>query len=142
MHHSRISSANDILVFQDSKLRFEATDGVNWFIRTREHESRRDILIVDTAQTDADVVATHRRVDLLFHFVVHGGDFDGFPVRHEDEVVAFADVPGFDFAHDDGAHVFVFLGDGHHEGGVDLAIYHGHSIHVFEEGRSTGRRLD
>ena len=133
VHDSGVTGTNDVFVVQDGQLSFESGHSMYGFLWAGQYESWADIFVIDTAYTDPDVIAAERLLDLVFHLVVESGDFDFVLVGHEKESVTLAHESGLDLADDDGTHIFVFLRDGHHEGCVDFAIYHGHLVEVFEE---------
>jgi hypothetical protein len=68
MHYGRIASANNVFVFQDSQLRLELTYSMNRLVGACEYESRADILVINTAEPNPDVVTTNSNLYFLFHF--------------------------------------------------------------------------
>ena len=130
VHDGRVAGADDIFVVEDGELGLElayGVDGVRWAC---EYEAGADLLVVNAAQPDADVVTAQRLLHLLVHLVVYRGYLDLLLVRHEQEGIALAQEAGFDLANDDRAHVLVLLRYGDHEGSVEFAIDHRHSVQV------------
>lgn len=58
MHDRGITGTDDVLVLEDRELCLKLLDGVYGLVRAGQHEPRADLLIVDTAQTDPNVVTT------------------------------------------------------------------------------------
>lgn len=134
MHHSRIPSTNDVLVIKNCKLRFELSDSVDWLVWTGEDETWTYVLILNATQSDPDIVARYRGVDLLLHLIVNASDLHDILVGHEKKLLPFSKMARFDFAHNDGPHVLVFFGYGDHKRGIVLSIYHRHMIQMLQEG--------
>ena len=133
MHDSRVSSADDALVLEDSELGLESGDRVDGLVWAGEHVSGRDVFVVDTAEANADVITDERGVDFLLDLVEERRDLDLDLVGHEDQALSFAEMARLDLADDDGTHILVLFGDGHHKWSVELAINHGHLVDQLEE---------
>ena len=142
MHDGGVSSANDVLVVEDSKLCLELAHGVDGVRGACKHEAGADFLVVNAAEADAHVVTADGVVHLVLHLIVDGGDLNVVPIRHEQEIVALAQVARLDLADDDRAHVLVLLGDRHHQRRVDLAVDHRHLVEVAKERWATRMIVD
>lgn len=142
MQNRCVTWTNDVLVLQNRELRLELTNGVHGLVRTREHEPRSYIFVINAAQSHADVVSAYGLVDLVLHFIVNRGDFYLGLVWHQEKRVVLANEPRLNLAYDDRAHVLILFGYGDHEWRIEFALHHRDFIKELEKRfTSTSRRV-
>jgi hypothetical protein len=109
VHDGRVASTDDVLVFEDGELSLKVSNGMDGLGRAGQDETGTDVFVVDTAKANADVVTTETDGNFFLKLVVDRSDFDDRFVGHEKKLVVLFEVARFDFADDDGAHVFVLF---------------------------------
>jgi len=138
VENTGVSRADNVLGLDDGEVGLELGDSLDGLGGRGEDETGLDLIVVDATETETDVVTAECGVELLGSLGVDGGNFDGVLVGHEEEGVALLDAARLDLAHGHGTELVVLLGNGKHEGSVDVAVHDLQAVEVLEERGSLG----
>ena len=131
-HAVKAGSQNGLEV-KDADLSLESGDVVHKTLGRAKDETGRDLFLFDATETHTDLLTALGNGNFIFGLAIEGRDIDRLLVGHHDQAHALLDHTGLDLTLNHGTHITVLASNGHHEGGVDLALESAHVIKVLEQ---------
>lgn len=133
VEHAVEAGSQDALEVKDTDLSFESGDVMHKTLGRAKNETGHDLFFFDATETETDLLTALGNGNLIFGLAVDSRNIDRLLVGHHDQAHTLLDHTGLDLTLNHGTHITVLASNGHHEGGVDLALEGVHVIEVLEQ---------